>query len=182
MIKKSMLAMAVLAAFAIGAPSTALCATKKDKPATPDPAKAAETTKSIPYHGKVASVDAAAKTFTIKGLKKDRLFSTTDKTVITKDGAPADIAAITVGEEVQGSAKKSGDNWEALKITIVTKDAKAAKAGGKKEEAKPADTAAPAAAKPADGGNKPADATPPAAAPTDAPPAAAPPADAPPAK
>ena len=90
MIKKSMLAMAVLAAFAIGAPSTAFCATKKDKPATPDPAKApAETTKSIPYHGKVASVDAAAKTFTIKGLKKDRLFSTTDKTVITKDGAPA---------------------------------------------------------------------------------------------
>jgi hypothetical protein len=42
-----------------------------------------ESHHSIPYHGKVASVDSAAKTFMV-GARK---FTVTDNTKITKDGA-----------------------------------------------------------------------------------------------
>jgi hypothetical protein len=143
---KSLLTLSLLAALAIGMPSSGLAAPKKEKPATGEKTDAAATTsKPIPYHGKVAAVDAAAKTFTIKGKQKDRVFAVTDKTVITKDGATADLATITAGEEVQGSATKTGDNWEALKVIV---GAKAAGKGAKKEEAKPTEPA-PAAAAPA---------------------------------
>ncbi len=153
--RKSLLTLAVLAAFSIGAPLSTYAKTKEaSKPAATE--KAAES-KAIPYHGKVEAVDATAKTFTIKGKEKDRVFSITDKTVITKDGAAADISAITAGEEVRGQATKEGDKWEALKVMVGAKE-KGAKEGKKKEEAKPAETkpeakpaeAAPAAPAPAE--------------------------------
>jgi hypothetical protein len=137
--KKSILIMSVLAVFALGAPVTGFAA-KKDKTA----AAAEGSAKAVPYHGKIASVDAAAKTFTIKGKTKDRVFTITDKTTITKDGAAADISALVAGEEVTGQATKSGDNWDALKVYLGVKE-KGAK-GAKKEAAEPAkDAPAPAA-------------------------------------
>ncbi len=144
---KSLLTLGLVSAVALGLPASTMAAPKKEKPAAGEKtdkadAGAATASKPIPYHGKVAAVDAAAKTFTIKGKQKDRVFAVTDKTVITKDGAPADLSALAAGEEVQGSATKTGDNWEALKVTV---GAKAAAKGAKKEEAKPADAAAPAA-------------------------------------
>jgi hypothetical protein len=142
--KKSILIMSVLAAFALGAPVTSFAA-KKDKTAA---AADSTTAKAVPYHGKVASVDAAAKTFTIKGKTKDRVFTITDKTTIMKDGAAADIAAVVAGEEVTGQATKSGDNWEALKVYVGGKE-KGAK-GAKKEAAEPAKDGAATPAKPAD--------------------------------
>jgi hypothetical protein len=164
--KKTILAVALLAALAVGAPFNASAAPKKAA------ADAGETApKPIPYHGKVASVDATAKTFTIKGKQKDRVFSLTDKTVITKDGAAADITAITAGEEVRGSATKSGDNWEALKVTIgaAEKAGKTAKGAKKEETTKPAETGTTAPAKPPEANPgapaAPAPAEPPAAAP-----------------
>jgi hypothetical protein len=179
--KKSILAVAVLAALAVGSPISAIAAPKK--------AAAADTTdaasKPIPYHGKVASVDATAKTFTIKGKQKDRVFSITDKTVITKDGAAADITAIAAGEDVRGSAAKTGDNWEALKVTLgaAEKAGKTAKAGKKEDATKPAESGATAPAKPAEAAPAPADAAGAAAPAAPAPAApATPPADAAPAK
>jgi len=148
--RKSILTLAVLAAFAIGAPVSSFAKPKEKAAAAGE--KAATESKPVPYHGKVASVDATAKTFTIKGKEKDRVFSITDKTTITKDGAAADISAITAGEEVRGQAIKSGDNWEAVKVMLGAKEPKAgkeAKDTKKKDEAKPAADAKPDAAAPA---------------------------------
>ncbi len=155
--KKFILSLSLLAALAFSAPTMTYAAPKKEKPAA-----AADETRPIPYHGSVSAVDAGAKTFTIKGKQKDRVFTVTDKTTITKDGAAAEFAAITVGEEIRGQATKSGDNWEAVKVMLGAKEkeGKAAK-GGKKEEAKPAgDAAAPATAAPAAPAAEPAPAAP----------------------
>lgn len=116
-----LLRLALVAGLAISAPTLALAA-KTKPPATP--AATPETGRSVPYHGKVTVVDAAAKTFSIKGKEKDRVFATTEETVIIgKDGAPATLASIPVGEEVRGSAMKSGDTWTAKKVTLGVKDA-----------------------------------------------------------
>ena len=140
--KRLFLTLGIAASFAAGAPLTALAA-KKDpaatpvpaatpaatpapKPAaTPEPAKEASA-KPVPFHGKVTAVDAAAKTFSMKGKDKDRVFSVTDETaVIGKDGAASTLAAIPVGEEVRGSAMKSGENWTAKKVIIGAKEGSA---------------------------------------------------------
>lgn len=143
--------LAALAALALGAPAQLLAAEKKtekpaaEKPATPDEPKkkpAAEAgAKAIPYHGKVGSVDASAKTFTIKGKEKDRVISLTDSTKITKEGAAADIGAIAPGEDVRGQLRKNGDKWEAVSVMIGAKPAteKKAKKTDKPAESKPAD-------------------------------------------
>jgi len=69
----------------------------------------------MPFHGKVASVDATAMTFTLKTLT----ISVTSATKITKDGKPAVFADITAGETVSGSYKKDdAGKMTANKVTI----------------------------------------------------------------
>lgn len=58
---------------------------------------------SVPFHGKVAAVDAAAMTFTVGTMT----IAVTSNTKITKDGKPATFAEITVGEHVGGAYKKN---------------------------------------------------------------------------
>ena len=105
---------ACLAALAL----TASAAPKKDaspgssaSPATD--AAAASPSMSAPrgkgFRGVVASVDASAKTFTIEGKKKSRVFSVTDKTKITKAGAAATFADIAAKDRVSGSFTKRED-------------------------------------------------------------------------
>lgn len=148
--KKFLITLGLLAGLALGAPVTGFAAEKKpdakpgEKAAAPE--KPATEGRPIPFVGKVTAVDAAAKTFSLKGKEKDRVFAVTDKTTIVgKDGAPAKLEAITVGEEVRGSATKNGDAWTAGKVTIGAKE-KAPKAA-----ATPAAT--PAAPTPAKAGS-----------------------------
>src|SRR6185369_474095 len=42
-----------------------------------------------PIHGKLSAVNVAAKTFSLKGAEKDRIFKVTPETKITKHGKPA---------------------------------------------------------------------------------------------
>ena len=107
---------------------TAAGATVAEKPA------ADASAKPVPYRGKVSSVDATAKTFTIKGKERDRVFSITDHTKITREGAAADLAAVAAGEEVRGQATKSGDNWEAVSVMIGAKPATDKNAANAKSE------------------------------------------------
>jgi hypothetical protein len=116
----------------------------------PDPgaAKKADPNRPLPFHGKVSAVDPAAKTFSLKGSTKDRVFQVTDKTNISKEGKPAKLTTLTVGEEVTGSAKKSEETWTAVSVYIGGKNpAGAGKGKAEKGAAKGAATpAAPAAA------------------------------------
>ncbi len=111
----------------------ALCATpnasaKGKKSPTPEPTASAspmgkeagaKTARALPYHGKIASVDSTAKTFTIAGKTSSRVFKVTDKTEIMKAGAAATMADIVADEEVRGSYwKKEDGTLEAKKVTL----------------------------------------------------------------
>jgi hypothetical protein len=76
--------------------------------ATPAPKK-----HGLPFHGKVASVDSAAMTFTVGTMT----IAITSTTKITKDGQPAVFSDITTGEMVRGSYKK--DDSGTLNATLV---------------------------------------------------------------
>jgi len=132
-----------IAILALCTPVISLAA-DKEKPAA-DVTAAAEkpagesSGKPVPYRGKVSSVDASAKTFSIKGREKERVFNITDSTKITREGTAADLAAIAAGEEVRGQAAKNGDKWDAVSVMIGAKPAsekKEAKASAKAEDAK----------------------------------------------
>ncbi len=142
---------AVIAALAITAPFGAFAADKKkaDAPAAPaatKPAAAEEkavgAVKALPYQAKVASVDAAAKTFTTKNKDgKENVFSVTDKTTIEKaDGSAGTLADIKADEVVRGTRIKQGEGkWEATKVIIGAKDKKADATSAKPSDVKPAD-------------------------------------------
>ena len=93
---------------------------------TTDVAKA----RAIPFHGMISAADQKAKTFTIAGKEHSRVFKITDKTVMTKAGAPAMIKDVVANEEVRGSY------W---KVTDGTLEAKTVKLGPKTDAEKAAD-------------------------------------------
>jgi hypothetical protein len=78
----------------------------------------------------ISAVDQKAKTFTIAGKEKSRVFKITDKTVVTKAGAPATMKDMVANEEVRGSY------W---KMTDGTLEAKTVKLGPKTDAEKTAD-------------------------------------------
>jgi hypothetical protein len=86
--------------------------TKSEEPAS----------RSLPFHGRVVSVDHSAKTFTLNGKGKERLFRTTEHTEYWRDGKQTDFKAITSGEYVRGSAIKMDADWEVKKVTIGGKE------------------------------------------------------------
>jgi hypothetical protein len=58
-----------------------------------------ESVKGVPGHGKISAVDQNAKTVTIAGKEKDRVFTITSHTKIFKDGKPATLADAKAGDE-----------------------------------------------------------------------------------
>ncbi len=66
-------------------------------------APAKQSTRPIPFHGMISAVDQNAKTFTIAGKAKSRVFKVTNKTAITKSGKAASMQDITENEEASGS-------------------------------------------------------------------------------
>lgn len=108
-----------VAALILGASSGAPAKEKKTETAIPKAtASPAPKAKTIPYRGNVASVDASVKTFTVG----NRTIKVTDQTKITKQGAAATMADITVGEKVSGSYwKKDDGSLEAKNIKVGAK-------------------------------------------------------------
>jgi hypothetical protein len=148
---------ACLAALACCAPVAASAASKKSSPspspapsaaasaspkataapktkATPSPAGNTTTdaakARAIPFHGTISAVDQRAKTFTIAGKEHSRVFKVTEKTVMTKAGAPATMKDVVANEEARGSY------W---KLTDGTLEAKTVKLGPKTDAEKAAD-------------------------------------------
>ena len=84
----------------------------------------------LPFRGIISTVDQKAKTFTIAGKEKSRVFKVTDKSVLSKAGAAATMKDAVANEEVRGSY------W---KLTDGTLEAKTVKLGPKAEAEKAAD-------------------------------------------
>jgi len=109
--------------------------------ASSSPAGSAETAttsaakaRPIPFHGMVSAVDHSAKTFTIAGKEKSRVFKVTDKTVVTKAGQAATMSEIMENVEVSGSYWKEADgSLEAKTVKVGPMGEK--KATTKKEKA-----------------------------------------------
>jgi hypothetical protein len=119
---------ALITAALIAAPVAGL-AKDKDKPAKSAPGAEAAKNRSLPFHGKVASVDAAAMTVTVGS----QTLVVTSETKIIKDGKPATIADITAGESARGSYKK--DDAGKLNASLISVGEKAPKGESKKKKA-----------------------------------------------
>jgi hypothetical protein len=131
-----------IAALALSAPA-ALQGAEKKSPApstkTAPPAKD-KTERPIPFHGMISAVDQTAKTFTLTGKEKARVFKVTDKTVLTKAGAPATMKDVVANEEVRGSYVKAADGsleGRIVKLGPMTDAEKAASSKSSKKKAKP---------------------------------------------
>ena len=91
--------------------------------ATPAAEKAPKV-KPLPFQGKIASVDADAKTFTTKNKDgKENVFSITSSTKIEKaDGSAGTIDDLKAGEPVRGLRLRSADGkWDAVKVILGAK-------------------------------------------------------------
>ena len=96
----------------------------------------------------IASVDMKAKTFTIAGKEKSRVFKMTDKTVFMKGGVAATMKDVVVNEEARGSYWKATDGGLEAKTVKLgpmteTEKAEAAKHSKKKAKAEASPEASP---------------------------------------
>ena len=104
------------------------------------PAALQAAEKAVPFHGTISAVDQTAKTFTIAGKEKARVFKVTDKSVLTKAGVPATMKDAMANEEVRGSYVKAADgSLEAriVKLGPMTDAEKAASTKSSKKKVKP---------------------------------------------
>ena len=133
----------VVAALALGPASMSAATKKKSQTSASSPAAetTASSTRPIPFHGKVSEVDQTAKTFTIAGKGKSRVFKVTDKTVITKGAATGMMSDITQNEQVSGAYWKMADGRMEAKTVKVSATGTMEKKGKKSKKAK--DSASP---------------------------------------
>jgi hypothetical protein len=97
---------------------------------------AAHAERAVPFHGLISAVDQTAKTFTIAGKEKSRVFKVTDKTALTKAGAPATMRDLAANEEVRGSYLKAADGSLEVKTAKLGPMTEAEKAAGAKSSKK----------------------------------------------
>ena len=79
-------------------------------------------THAIPFQGSVVSIDPVARTFTLNGKAKERVFKVSPQTEILLDNKMVQFNSIVVGSVVRGSAARHEDGWEAKKVMMGTKE------------------------------------------------------------
>ena len=135
--KKQIALFALVAAALIAAPATIRAEDKPVKKAeSAEAAKPKPKNSRLPFTGKITAVDTTASTVTVG----ERVFNVTSETKVLKDGKPATLSELTVGEPVRGSYTK--DEAGKLNAALVHAGAKPEK-GPKKKKAEKAE--APAA-------------------------------------
>ena len=112
--KKSSVLALLTAAMVFAGPATQAAESAKDK--SVQPPKSEGKQKQMPFRGKVSAVDKTAKSVTLEGKEKSRTFQITSTTKITKDGKPAVMDDVLVGQIVGGLAKETA----AGKLEVVT--------------------------------------------------------------
>jgi hypothetical protein len=139
------IALACLPLAAFAADKKASSPAASASPAAKTNAPAAKPARPIPFHGTISAVDQTAKTFTIAGKEKSRVFKVTANTAVTKAGQPATMADITANTDVTGSYWKHDDeSLEAKTVKIGGATAeKKADGEGKKSKAAASPAASP---------------------------------------
>ena len=95
-------------------------AAKADKPAKTKPAakETAKEGKPYPFRGTITSVDKKAMTFTLEGKEKTRVIGMGSQSVLEKDGKPATLGQLVVGDYVHGRVEKHGEEEVVLKASV----------------------------------------------------------------
>lgn len=155
--KSKIISVACIAALACCVPVTGSAKEKKAASPAPDASAApvagaaaspaAKAPRAVPFHGKISAVDQAAKTFSIAGKEKTRVFKIIEITVITKDGNPATMADVAADADARGSYWKREDGSLEAKTVKLGQKTEAEMKKSKKKKTKEADdetTASPA--------------------------------------
>jgi hypothetical protein len=130
--KTSIIKLSLLGLLAVAVAGSPICASAKSTNAPAVKETKPKKSGSLPFHGKLKSVDQNTKTIAVG----EQTIQITSDTKITKAGKPATLEEGTVGEEVAGAYKKTDDGKSVA--TSVKFGAKAEKATKpvKKEEKK----------------------------------------------
>ena len=110
---KKLIAVALVATFATFTTLNVLAADQKTTQAEKAKGEKGKTG-HVPFHGKVVSVDKAAKTIKVG----ERTFSVMGTTKVTKTGKPATLDDVTVGDEVRGAYMDNAGKLELLSLGI----------------------------------------------------------------
>lgn len=121
--KIGLLGIGVLAAWMLGSGGVQAVETKPAEKEKPSDKQAVPAARAIPFQGSVVAVDPVARTFTLNGKAKERLFKVNDQTEIMVDNKQSPFNSIAVGSVVRGQALKHEDGWEAKKVTVGPKEA-----------------------------------------------------------
>ncbi len=73
-----------------------------DKPAEETPPKTKPASRLL-FHGTISAIDKTAKTIALEDKEKNRTFQVTSATRIHKDGKPATLDEVAVGESARGT-------------------------------------------------------------------------------
>jgi hypothetical protein len=130
---KKLFTIALLAAFTAFLPTALLAA---DKPDEAPPAKTEKKARHIVFNGKVSAVDKAAKTVTLEGKEKVRVFQVTSETKIHKDKKPGTLDDVVVGDRVGGAYRENAEGKMEL-LTLNTGLPQAKQKAKDSKEAKP---------------------------------------------
>ena len=96
---------------------------------------AAKKPKQMPFYGSVKAVDLKAKTLTLVGKEKDRVFLVTDSTRIHDSGANKKLEDVQVGRKVGGLAKANASGkWEVATLNLGVKQQRSARTSSKVDE------------------------------------------------
>lgn len=99
------------------------------KPEAAESGASAKKKGALPFHGKVSAVDTEAMTVTLTS----QTFKISSETKILKQGKPATLVDITVGEKITGQYKK--DEAGTLNATVIHIGGKGDNGGDKKKKA-----------------------------------------------
>src|SRR5262249_1010429 len=116
--KKALIKLAAIIMTAAFLAGTVQAQDAKPKDAAP-PAPAQRA--GMPFHGKLTAVDTNAKTVSLHGKDKDRVFQVTSKTRIMKAGKPATFEDLKVGDEVGGFAREVDGKLELVSLRVGAK-------------------------------------------------------------
>ncbi len=95
----------------------------------------AEKVRTIPFNGKLVSVNAQEMIFKLRGKEKSRIFHVSAETRIMKEGQRATLADMGDGDMVGGSAIQRVDgDFDAVSIRIGTKVGGSSKGGKNKKQ------------------------------------------------
>ena len=120
--------------------SSALCCLNANAAETKPATNATATPKlpnGMPVYGKVGAIDKQASTITLQGKEKVRIFCITPQTRIHRDGKPAKLEEVVIGQWIGGYARPDAQGRATLSTLNLEVVQKTPNAGGTNAPATP---------------------------------------------